>query len=71
MTRADSDVISFVQFTMQQAVLQHFPGVQGTYRFTHRDKDVFFTRECFDLFVRSVAREFTRIGVLLTIMLHV
>ena len=56
---------------MQQAVLQHFPGVQGTYRFTHRDKDVFFTRGCFDLFVRSVAREFTRIGVLLTIMLHV
>ncbi|KAH9942787.1 nicotinate phosphoribosyltransferase [Amylocystis lapponica] len=36
------------KFTMQQAVLRHFPDVQATYRFTHRDKDVFFTRECID-----------------------
>ncbi|EJF55844.1 nicotinate phosphoribosyltransferase [Dichomitus squalens] len=44
------------KFTMQQAVLQHFPGVEGTYRFTHRDKDVYFTRECFDRFRRSAAQ---------------
>ncbi|KAI0714393.1 nicotinate phosphoribosyltransferase [Cerioporus squamosus] len=44
------------KFTMQQAVLQHFPGVEGTYRFTHRDKDVYFTRECFDHFKRSVVQ---------------
>ncbi|CDO74361.1 hypothetical protein BN946_scf184355.g9 [Trametes cinnabarina] len=43
------------KFTMQQAVLQHFPAVQGTYRFTHRDKDVFFTRACFDRFQRSAS----------------
>ncbi|KAI9001524.1 nicotinate phosphoribosyltransferase [Trametes punicea] len=43
------------KFTMQQAVLAHFPGIEGTYKFTHRDKDVFFTRECFDLFQRSVS----------------
>ncbi|KAI0350058.1 nicotinate phosphoribosyltransferase [Trametes cingulata] len=43
------------KFTMQQAVLQHFPGVEGTYRFTHRDTDVFFTRACFDRFQRSVS----------------
>ncbi len=42
---------------MQQAVLQHFPNVEGTYRFTHRDKDVYFTRECFDRFQRSASRE--------------
>ena len=42
---------------MQQAVLQHFPGIEGTYRFTHRDKDVLFTRECFERFQRSAARE--------------
>ena len=42
---------------MQQAVLQHFPRAQGTYHFTHRDKDVHFTRECFDHFKRSAARE--------------
>ena len=40
---------------MQQAVLQHFPGVQGMYRFTHRNKDVFFTLGCFHHFERSTA----------------
>ncbi|KAJ3535969.1 hypothetical protein NM688_g6901 [Phlebia brevispora] len=42
------------KFTMQQAVLQHFPDVDAIYQFTHRDPDVYFTRECFDLFVESV-----------------
>ncbi|KAI0636175.1 nicotinate phosphoribosyltransferase [Trametes polyzona] len=50
------------KFTMQQAVLQHFPGVQGTYRFTHRDKDVFFTRACFNRFQRS-ASQFDKIAL--------
>ncbi|KAI1797479.1 nicotinate phosphoribosyltransferase [Ganoderma leucocontextum] len=44
------------KFTMQQAVLQHFPGTQGTYSFTLRDKNVYFTRECFDRFTRSTAQ---------------
>ncbi|KAI0788058.1 nicotinate phosphoribosyltransferase [Fomes fomentarius] len=44
------------KFSMQQAVLQHFPRIEGTYRFTHRDKDVSFTRECFDDFKRSAAQ---------------
>jgi nicotinate phosphoribosyltransferase len=41
---------------MQQAVLEHFPTVQAKYKFTHRDKDIYFSRECFDLFVESVKR---------------
>jgi len=35
---------------MQQAVLHHFPEAQATYRFTHRDKDVFFTQKCIEEF---------------------
>ncbi|KAI0709863.1 nicotinate phosphoribosyltransferase [Earliella scabrosa] len=50
------------KFTMQQAVLQHFPGVQGTYHFTHRDKDVHFTRECYNHFKRSAA-QFDRLSL--------
>lgn len=41
---------------MQQAVLHHFPDVQATYRFTHRDKDVPFTRECIDTYRAAVSR---------------
>ncbi|OJT09538.1 hypothetical protein TRAPUB_13983 [Trametes pubescens] len=44
------------KFSMQQAVLHHFPNVEGTYRFTHRDKDVYFTRECFVRFQRSASQ---------------
>jgi len=43
------------QFTMQQAVRQHFPDATVTYRFTHRDKDVFFSRACVEAFQRSLA----------------
>ncbi|KAF9803225.1 hypothetical protein IEO21_09719 [Rhodonia placenta] len=43
------------KFTMQQAVLHHFRDVQATYRFTHRDTDVLFTRDCFEQFKRSVS----------------
>ncbi|KAI0270803.1 Quinolinate phosphoribosyl transferase [Russula aff. rugulosa BPL654] len=32
--------------TMQQAVLHHFPEAQTTYKFTHRDANVYFTRQC-------------------------
>ena len=42
------------QFTMQQAVLTHFPNIDAVYNFTHRDPNVYFTRECYELFVESV-----------------
>lgn len=41
---------------MQQAVLHHFPDSEATYRFTHRDRDVFFTRKSIDEFKVAVAR---------------
>ncbi|KAI5988892.1 Quinolinate phosphoribosyl transferase [Pisolithus marmoratus] len=44
----DSDLY---KFTMQQAVRQHFPDAEAVYRFTHRDKDVFFSRKCIDAFI--------------------
>ncbi|KAI0684228.1 nicotinate phosphoribosyltransferase [Cytidiella melzeri] len=43
------------KFTMQQAAMRHFPNVHATYKFTHRDTDVFFTRRCFQLFQESVS----------------
>lgn len=43
------------KFTMQQAVRQHFPDATVTYRFTHRDQDVFFSRACVEAFQRSLA----------------
>jgi nicotinate phosphoribosyltransferase len=46
-----------IQLTMQQAVLHHFPAAQATYRFTHRDKDRFFSFECFERFREAVAGE--------------
>ncbi|KAI0723665.1 nicotinate phosphoribosyltransferase [Fomitopsis betulina] len=44
------------KFTMQQAVLHHFPDVQAVYRFTHRDKDVPFPRLAVDAFRDAVAK---------------
>jgi hypothetical protein len=44
------------QLTMQQAVLHHFPDVQSTYKFTHRDANVYFTRECYERFAASIPR---------------
>lgn len=44
------------KFTMQQAVLHHFPDVQATYRFTHRDKDVPFTQELVEHFRASISK---------------
>ncbi|EIM91066.1 nicotinate phosphoribosyltransferase [Stereum hirsutum FP-91666 SS1] len=43
------------KLTMQYAVMKHFPNTQSTYRFTHRSKDVPFSRTCADEFARSVA----------------
>ncbi|KAI6155346.1 Quinolinate phosphoribosyl transferase [Pisolithus tinctorius] len=48
----DSDLY---KFTMQQAVRQHFPEAEAVYRFTHRDKDVFFSRRCIDAFHSALA----------------
>lgn len=41
---------------MQQAVLHHFPTVQATYRFTHRDANVYFTRTCYEMFVVAISQ---------------
>jgi nicotinate phosphoribosyltransferase len=45
---------------MQQAVLHHFPEAQATYRFTHRDTDVFFTRKCIEEFKVAVSRTYLK-----------
>jgi hypothetical protein len=44
------------QLSMQQAILHHFSDVQSAYRFTHRSKDVYFSRKCIDLFKESIPR---------------
>ncbi|KDN48592.1 hypothetical protein RSAG8_02579, partial [Rhizoctonia solani AG-8 WAC10335] len=44
------------KLTMQQAVLQHFPKTNVTYRFTNRSKEMLFSRGCFELVKQSVSR---------------
>ncbi|KAG9315104.1 Quinolinate phosphoribosyl transferase [Chiua virens] len=44
------------KFTMQQAILDHFPETPALYKFTHRDQDVLFPRKCIDLFRESIQR---------------
>ncbi|CAE6424338.1 hypothetical protein ACGC1H_002600 [Rhizoctonia solani] len=44
------------KLTMQQAIRQHFPKTNVTYRFTNRSKEMLFTRECFELVKQSVSR---------------
>ncbi|KAI9567288.1 Quinolinate phosphoribosyl transferase [Boletus coccyginus] len=44
------------KFTMQQAIVHHFPETRALYRFIHRDNDVFFPRTCIDLLHKSVQR---------------
>src|SRR6267154_885828 len=39
---------------MQQAVLHHFPEAQTTYKFSHRDANVYFTRQCHEQFVATI-----------------
>ena len=48
-----------IQLTMQQAVLHHFPTVETTYRFTHRDANVYFNRACYEMFVVAISRAHT------------
>ncbi|KIK10325.1 hypothetical protein K443DRAFT_146280 [Laccaria amethystina LaAM-08-1] len=43
------------KLTMQQAVLQQFPEVQATYRFTNRDNKVLFSRKCVERFRAAVS----------------
>lgn len=42
---------------MQQAVLQHFPKTNVTYKFTNRATEMLFSRECFELAKQSIKRE--------------
>jgi nicotinate phosphoribosyltransferase len=44
------------QFTIQQAILRHFPDTRAVYRFTNRDSDVLFPRTFVDLLHRSIQR---------------
>lgn len=46
------------QLSMQQAVLtlKEFKHLDATYRFTHRDKHVYFTKKCADIFRQTVQR---------------
>ncbi|EPQ59135.1 nicotinate phosphoribosyltransferase, partial [Gloeophyllum trabeum ATCC 11539] len=46
------------KFTMQQAILQHFPDASAKYRFTNRDKNKgrYFTKACYERFKTSVSR---------------
>jgi hypothetical protein len=39
---------------MQQAVLHHFPEAQTTYKFFHRDANIYFTRQCYEQFVATI-----------------
>lgn len=41
---------------MQQAVWTHFRDAQAIYRFTHRDKDVYFPRQVYHQFRESISR---------------
>ncbi|KAG6840931.1 hypothetical protein C0991_003189 [Blastosporella zonata] len=50
------------KFTMQQAVLHHFPDVQATYRFTNRDKTRLFSRQSIERF-RTAVSQFTDLAL--------
>ena len=47
----------YAKLTMQQAILQLFPDVQATYRFTNRNDNIDFSHECFQSLRASVARQ--------------
>jgi nicotinate phosphoribosyltransferase len=44
------------QLTMQQSVLHLFPDVHATYRFTNRNLDTLFSRQCIERFRTAVSR---------------
>ncbi|KAG5642056.1 hypothetical protein DXG03_003727 [Asterophora parasitica] len=50
------------KLTMQQAVLHQFPDVQATYRFTNRDKNTLFSRQCIERF-RTAVSQFTDLAL--------
>ncbi|KAI0297289.1 nicotinate phosphoribosyltransferase [Multifurca ochricompacta] len=52
----DTDLYKARIFTMQQAVLHHFPDTQSTYKFTHRDAGVYFTRQSYEQFVTAISQ---------------
>src|SRR5260370_7514907 len=39
---------------MQQAVLHHFPDAQTTYKFSNRNANLYFTRQCYEQFVATI-----------------
>ena len=47
----------YAKLTMQQAILQLFPDVQATYRFTNRNDNIVFSHKCFQSLRASVARQ--------------
>jgi uncharacterized protein YbbK (DUF523 family) len=55
-------IASICQLTMQQAILQHFPKINVTYRFTNRAQEMLFSRECFELAKQSISRKFPSCG---------
>ncbi|KAG6850252.1 hypothetical protein H0H93_015804 [Arthromyces matolae] len=44
------------KLTMQQAVLNQFPNVEATYRFTNRDKSRLFSRQCVERFQTAISQ---------------
>ncbi|RDB31038.1 putative nicotinate phosphoribosyltransferase [Hypsizygus marmoreus] len=50
------------KFTMQQAVLHHFPDVEATYRFTNRTKTTLFSRQSIERF-RTAVSQFTDVSL--------
>jgi hypothetical protein len=56
---------------MQQAVLHHFPEAQTTYKFTHRDANVYFTRKCYEQFVATIPCAHTFPLLLLSLSLDI
>ncbi len=44
---------------MQQAVLHHFPDAQTTYKFSHRDANIYLTRQCYEQFVATIPCAYT------------
>ncbi|KAF8199490.1 nicotinate phosphoribosyltransferase [Pholiota molesta] len=43
------------KLTMQQAVLRLFPDIHATYRFTNRNRDTLFSRQCIERFRTNVS----------------
>ncbi len=51
----DIEVMTSFQFTMQQAVLHHYPEALVRYRFNNRSEGMKFNRKCLEVFKESVA----------------